>query len=61
MGETDLSSQRATAGKIEQLLLDETPLMIPYFITALFASTNKVSGVNPSSVGAVWLGQASIA
>jgi peptide/nickel transport system substrate-binding protein len=61
VGETDLSSQRATAGKIEQLLLDQTPLMIPYFITALFASSNKVSGVNPSSVGAVWLGQASIA
>ena len=35
--------------------------MIPYFLTALFASTNRVSGVNPSSVGAVWLGQASIA
>ncbi|MFZ0387453.1 MAG: ABC transporter substrate-binding protein [Solirubrobacteraceae bacterium] len=61
VGETDLSSQRATAGKIEQLLLDQTPLMIPYFITALFASNDKVSGVNPSSVGAVWLGQASIA
>jgi len=61
VGETDLSSQRATAGKIEQLLLDQTPLMIPYFLTALFASSNKVSGVNPSSVGAVWLGQASIA
>jgi peptide/nickel transport system substrate-binding protein len=61
VGETDLSSQRATTGKIEQLLLDQTPLMIPYFITALFASSNKVSGVNASSVGAVWLGQASIA
>jgi peptide/nickel transport system substrate-binding protein len=61
VGETDLSSQRATAGKIEQLLLDQTPLMIPYFLTALFASTAKVTGVNPTSVGAVWLGQASLA
>jgi peptide/nickel transport system substrate-binding protein len=61
VGATDLSSQRAIAGKIERLLLDQTPLMIPYFITALFASSDKVTGVNPSSVGAVWLGQASIA
>jgi peptide/nickel transport system substrate-binding protein len=61
VGAVDLSSQRAIAGKIEQLLLDQTPLMIPYFLTSLFASSNKVTGVNPSSVGAVWLGQASIA
>jgi peptide/nickel transport system substrate-binding protein len=57
----DLSTQRRYAGQIEQLLLDQTPVMIPYFITSLFASNDKVSGVNPSSVGAVWLGRASIA
>jgi len=57
----DLQSQRKLAGQIEQLLLDQTPVMIPYFLTSLTASTPNVTGVNPSSIGAMWLGKASIA
>jgi peptide/nickel transport system substrate-binding protein len=56
----DLSSQRAIAGKIERLLLAETPLVIPYFIDGLCATTKKVSGVAPTSISQVFLGKASI-
>jgi peptide/nickel transport system substrate-binding protein len=56
----DLSSQKAIAGKIEQLLLAQTPLVIPYFIDGLCATTQKVSGVNPTSISQVFLNKASI-
>ncbi|HLI61051.1 MAG TPA: ABC transporter substrate-binding protein [Solirubrobacteraceae bacterium] len=56
----DLSSQRAIAGKIERLLLAQTPLVIPYFIDGLCATTKKVSGVEPTSISQVFLGKASI-
>jgi peptide/nickel transport system substrate-binding protein len=42
----DLQSQRTIAGKIQTLLLNETPLVIPYFTDILAATTNKVHGVN---------------
>ncbi|MFL5863621.1 MAG: ABC transporter substrate-binding protein, partial [Solirubrobacteraceae bacterium] len=42
----DLQTQRTIAGKIETLLLDETPLMIPYFTDLLAATTQRVHGVN---------------
>jgi len=56
----DLQSQRKLAGQIEQLLLDQTPVMIPYFLISLTACTPNVRGVNPSSIGAMWLQKASI-
>jgi peptide/nickel transport system substrate-binding protein len=56
----DLSTQRAIAGKIERLLLAETPLVIPYFIDGLSATTKKVSGVEPTSISQVFLHKASI-
>jgi peptide/nickel transport system substrate-binding protein len=56
----DLQSQRTVAGKIERLLLDQTPLIIPYFLESLSATKTNVQGVNPTSIGAVYLGQASI-
>lgn len=42
----DLQTQRTIAGKIETLLLNETPLMIPYFTDLLAATTQRVHGVN---------------
>ena len=56
----DLQTQKTIAGKIETLLLDETPLVIPYFIDGLCATTSKVSGVAPTSLSAVFLKNASI-
>ncbi|MFZ0388375.1 MAG: ABC transporter substrate-binding protein [Solirubrobacteraceae bacterium] len=56
----DLSSQKQIAGKIETLLLDQTPLIIPYFIDGLTASTPKVKGVVPTSIAQIFLKDASI-
>jgi peptide/nickel transport system substrate-binding protein len=51
----DLQTQKSLAGKIETLLLNETPLVIPYFIDGLTATTSSVHGVNPTSIAAIYL------
>ena len=56
----DLQTQKQIAGKIEQLLLDQTPLIIPYFIDGLTASTPKVHGLNPTSTQQIFLNAAYI-
>jgi peptide/nickel transport system substrate-binding protein len=55
---TDLQTQRSIAGKIEQLLLNETPLIIPYWIDGLTASTPNVGGLNPTSIAQLYLNTA---
>ena len=55
----DLQTQRQIAGKIQTLLLDETPLIIPYFIDGLTATSTGVKGVVPTSIAAVYLKNAS--
>ncbi len=54
----DLSSQRAIAGKIQTLLLAETPIVIPYWIDGLTASTPSVGGLNPTSIAQLYLNSA---
>ena len=49
----DLSAQKAVTGKIEQLLLDETPLIIPYNYDFLTAVKKKVAGVETTGMGHV--------
>lgn len=56
----DLESQRATAGKIQNLLLDETPLLFTYFYDFLTATKKGVTGVEPTAMGHLFLGQASL-
>ncbi len=56
----DLQTQKQLAGKIETLLLDETPVIFPYFVDGLTASTPKVTGLNPTSTGQIFLQDASI-
>ncbi len=51
----DLQTQKTLAGKIESLLLEETPIVIPYFIDGLTATTSTVHGVNPTSLSAIFL------
>ncbi len=51
----DLQTQKQLAGKIETLLLQETPLVIPYFINALTATTSNVQGVVPTAISAIYL------
>ncbi|HET8977675.1 MAG TPA: ABC transporter substrate-binding protein [Solirubrobacteraceae bacterium] len=53
----DLQTQRQVAGKIETLLLEQTPLIIPYWIDGLAATTPAVHGVNPTGVSQVFLGR----
>jgi peptide/nickel transport system substrate-binding protein len=54
----DLQAQRTIAGKIEQLLLTETPIAIPYWIDGLTASTPNVGGLNPTSIAQLYLDKA---
>jgi peptide/nickel transport system substrate-binding protein len=54
----DLSSQKQVAGKIQMLLLQETPVVYPYWIDGLTASTPNVNGLNPTSIAQLYLNTA---
>jgi peptide/nickel transport system substrate-binding protein len=56
----DLQTQKQIAGKIQTLLLQETPLVIPYFIDGLTATKSNVHGVNPTSISQIYLDKAYI-
>ena len=58
---TDLGVQREAAGKIDRLLLDETPVIISYFYNQLTATAAVMSGVEPTAIGQLFLQNASIA
>ncbi len=58
---TDLGVQRATAGKIDRLLLDETPSIFSYFYNQLTATSADVSGVEPTAISQLFLQHATIA
>ncbi len=51
----DLSSQRTIAGKIETLLLDQTPIIYAYFYNYLTATAKNVSGAYPTAIGHIFL------
>jgi peptide/nickel transport system substrate-binding protein len=52
---TDLSTQRSLAGQIEQLLLNETPIIYGYFYNYLSATAMGVSGAYPTAIGHIFL------
>ena len=54
----DLQTQKSIAGKIETLLLAQTPIVIPYWIDGLTASTPNVGGLNPTSIAQLYLNTA---
>ena len=54
----DLQTQKMLAGKIENLLLAETPIVYPYWIDGLTASTPNVGGLNPTSIAQLYLNTA---
>ena len=56
----DLQTQKTVAGKIQRLLLQETPIVIPYWIDGLTASTPSISGLNPTSIAQLYLNTASM-
>jgi peptide/nickel transport system substrate-binding protein len=57
----DLSTQKQIAGKIQTLLLQETPIVIPYFLEGLTASKSNIQGLNPTSISQIYLDKAFIA
>ena len=56
----DLQSQRKTAGKIQRLLLDETPVIMTYFYDFLTATAKKAAGIEPTAMGQLFLARASL-
>jgi peptide/nickel transport system substrate-binding protein len=56
----DLEAQRAIAGKIQTLLLDETPLLQTYFYDFLTVSKAGMTGVVSTAMGHLLLGQATL-
>jgi peptide/nickel transport system substrate-binding protein len=56
---TDVQGQKTIAGKIENLLLEQTPIIFPYFYNYLTATASGVSGVEPTAIGHLFLFNAS--
>lgn len=57
---TDLGTQRELAGKIQTLLLDETPVIFAYFYDYLMATSPGVSGAVNTAISQVFLANATI-
>jgi peptide/nickel transport system substrate-binding protein len=55
----DLESQKQTAGKIQRLLLEETPVIFGYFFDFLTATAKGVKGVQPTAMSQLYLDRAS--
>ncbi|TIU49981.1 MAG: ABC transporter substrate-binding protein, partial [Mesorhizobium sp.] len=55
----DLEAQKAVAGNIQKLLLDETPIIFSYFADYLTGTAKGVAGVQPSAMGQLFLENAS--
>lgn len=56
----DLDAQKDAAGKIQRLLLDETPIIFPYFYNWLTATAPNVAGVQPTAMGQLFLKDATV-
>lgn len=54
------ADQKAQAGAIQRLLLDETPVIFPYFYDYLTATAPTVTGVEPTAMGQMFLHKASV-
>ena len=57
----DPSDQKAKAGAIQTLLLDETPVIFPYFYDYLTATSSTLSGVQGTAMGQMFLHKAGFA
>ncbi|UDL91837.1 ABC transporter substrate-binding protein [Mesorhizobium sp. PAMC28654] len=55
----DLEAQKATAGKIQNLLLEETPVIFGYFYDYLTATAKGVAGIQPTAMSQLFLDKAS--
>ena len=59
IGALDLEAQKQAAGKIQRLLLDETPVIFGYFFDFLTATAKGVKGVQPTAMSQLYLDRAS--
>lgn len=57
----DLDAQRAAAGKIQTLLLDETPVLFTYFYNFLTPVKKGLKGVQATAMAHIFLSQATYA
>ncbi len=51
----DPGTQRACAGRIQRLLLEETPVIIAYFYDWLSVTARHLAGVRPTAMGQLYL------
>ena len=58
VGALDAASQKKIAGQIETLLLDETPMIIPYFFDQLIATRKNVTGVRFTAISQMYFDRA---
>jgi peptide/nickel transport system substrate-binding protein len=56
----DLQTQRKTAGDIQRLLLDESPVIMSYFYDFLTATSKKVAGAQATAMAQLFLARASL-
>jgi peptide/nickel transport system substrate-binding protein len=61
VGALDVGSQKQIAGQIERLLLDETPVIIPYFFDMLVAVRKPLKGVRFTAISQIYLDRATLA
>jgi len=54
----DVASQKKIAGEIERLLLDETPMIIPYFFDQLIATRKNLTGVRFTAISQMYFDRA---
>lgn len=54
----DPATQRDAAGKIQRLLLDETPVITSYFYDWLSVTAKNITGVRPTAMAQLYLDQA---
>ncbi len=55
----DPAAQRDAAGRIQRLLLDETPVITAYFYDWLSITSKRIAGVRPTAAGQLFLDKAS--
>lgn len=60
VGTLDVASQKKIAGELEKLLLDETPMIIPYFFDQLVATRKNLSGVRFTAISQMYFDRARV-
>ena len=58
VGALDLGTQKKIAGEIERLLLDETPMIVPYFFDQLVATRKTLTGVRFTAISQMYFDRA---